>query len=281
VRAGLVGGAGGGFQDRSAKSDDVRPGTSDNTPARSSAATAKTTQQRQNEELIRSLKRPPKPESRPQYDVVEGDEVSLFNDDARYLWRGALLDSAALSNGKLVPIHGVPRAPGTIVVSDLYSSRVENLGSLPTTHGIPQIFTVEVIDPTFANSHDALHAVFVRNKIEPAATRTNIDIKSFETVDDAMVKVGASASFLSVSLKGSISSRSYLENNNFVVNVLQPYYTVDFLYPKGGAHRGSVRGLHRQPGNLEVGPRLGEILGGDDGQCPPVPFAHDGLQPGL
>jgi hypothetical protein len=227
-----------GLQPASPQNGNTKSGTAASSAARLSTLPPQEVHDKDNEALLATLSQHRPTFQRGRDDLVAfGDDVSLFNDDARYLWPGALLDSQALLNGKIVPLspsEGLARRMGTLIVSDLYTTDIKNAKDLPTLHGVPHVFTVDVTEPSFPNVHDALHWVFANNRVEPAATRANIDIKSFDTIDEALTKVGASASYMGASLKASVSSETYNENNNFVIKVLQPYFTVDFLYPGKG-----------------------------------------------
>jgi hypothetical protein len=159
------------------------------------------------------------------------EDVSIFHDDARFLWPGAILDSAEFIDGNHFREINVSRAPGTLVVSGLFSTKQTPESAPVPGAPIPHVFSIDVAQPTFANSTDAVHAVLLRHQLQPPATRAQVFVHDFQSIEEALVHVGVSASYLGASVKASIDTSSYHENNNFLVTVLQPYFTVDFVYP--------------------------------------------------
>jgi hypothetical protein len=141
------------------------------------------------------------------------DEMAGFNPNAGVLWPGALVQGGSLRTGNLAPIP-VAQAAETVVISNV-----------SPTAGTQNVRYAEFVDHPTYGSAEAARQKLVAQALAPNA-KFSYSASQFYSVDDAMLRVGASASYLGASIKAQLESESYKSKTNLIAKFTQEYYTV-------------------------------------------------------
>jgi hypothetical protein len=158
------------------------------------------------------------------------DSITVFNDDAHFLWPGAMLDAAALSTGKIKPLT-LARTPVNMSVAGIYASAAAERSA----GAVSPAFSVEIAEPTYSAMADGLQGLLSAGPLEPPACKTSIDVKEFHSVEEALFSVGVSASFVVASIKGKLETERSRESNNLMAMLVQSYFTVHADHPSDPA----------------------------------------------
>jgi hypothetical protein len=93
------------------------------------------------------------------------------------------------------------------------------------------LLQAEVANPNFQTINEAIHELISRDYLETSVPRVLMNLHDCTTVEEAFLKVSGSAGFLGQKLSAEFSAESFRQKNNFVVSLIQPYYSIHFEYP--------------------------------------------------
>jgi hypothetical protein len=150
----------------------------------------------------------------PYRSTVSIDEIAGFNPHAGTLWPGALIQRASLHDGVFASIV-TARRPLTITISDISGNNVRS--------------SEKVQKPDYASTEAARLKLVNQGLISPA--KFSYTETEFYSLEEAMLKIGASANWLGGSLKASLDSDKYSEQHNLIVRFTQENYTVSIEPP--------------------------------------------------
>ncbi len=140
-----------------------------------------------------------------------------FDPNADSIWPGALVQTKTLPEGLAAPI-ALARRPGTITVGDAIIG------------GQAQTYSKTIPEPTFAASRDAIGSVFSGADVKLAA-KTNYLAETAYSMNEAVLKIGVAASWMSGSVKANFAGSWLNKKTTMVVRFVQAYYTVSFAAP--------------------------------------------------
>jgi thiol-activated cytolysin len=140
-------------------------------------------------------------------------EVVAFNPNAEVLWPGALVQGATIQAGTpaLIPAR---RAPATITIepsSGRNSAVVEN--------------------PTNASVLAAVQSLAASNVLPSTVAKVGYDRKEAYSLDQAMLSLGLSASWLGGGARAALDVSSRAESRTVFVKFVQAYFPVGFTPP--------------------------------------------------
>ncbi|MFI5127509.1 MAG: thiol-activated cytolysin family protein, partial [Candidatus Acidiferrales bacterium] len=157
-------------------------------------------------------------------DVVTGsatatlDGLLALGPNEESLWPGAIVKGDKLRDAVVEPIN-IRRAPIKLSISNVSSFKSDTS------------FHTLVQEPSRANVYDLTQVLLHRDIVDVSPARVSYGQEVFSEVDEAMLKVGISGSFLGSGITANLETSSYKKNNNIVANLVQSYYSVHCEYP--------------------------------------------------
>jgi thiol-activated cytolysin len=153
---------------------------------------------------------------RTEHDVTETpDEIVAFQPNAGVIWPGALVQVGSLASGTPALIS-LPRGPAAITLQ---------AGALAQTATVPAA-TPEAVLPAHQK---LLEQVLAGGPIVPASiSYQKVEMHSLE---QAMLDLGISASWLTGSVKAAIGGSTGHDQNSVIVKLVQSYYTLSYSPP--------------------------------------------------
>ncbi len=138
-----------------------------------------------------------------------------FDPNADSIWPGAITQTTTLAQGLAAPI-ALPRRPGTITIGDA------------TIRGGNYSRTVDA--PSLASSRQAIGSILGQDGVHLAA-KSNYLAETAYSMNEASLKIGVDASWMSGSVKASFQGSWVEKKTTMVVRFIQAYYTVSFEAP--------------------------------------------------
>lgn len=148
------------------------------------------------------------------------ESIVAFNPNADTLFPCSIVQGSGLADGVLNPI-AVGRTPATVTVTDLGVSAGEN-----------QSFSADVSTPNLAKVTDAVSDILRRHLKSTQPAKFVYTETQFATLDVSLLRLGASAKWLSGSLSGSLRATSSSSQTSHLVRFVQSYYTVSCEAPR-------------------------------------------------
>lgn len=133
------------------------------------------------------------------------DEIASFDPNSQALWPGALVSGKSVENGVLTPVI-LPRDKVTVSIQ-----------------GATSVVGKQKIEASPSDS-DKARVQMLGKGFEPAA-KYSFNVKEFYSLDDAMLSIGARASWVSGNVSASLVRADYKERRNFIVSFVEQYYT--------------------------------------------------------
>ncbi len=143
------------------------------------------------------------------------ETLASFDPNADTIWPGAVIQTKDLPQGLAAPI-GLPRREGTITIGDA-SLGGGNYGK-------------KIDEPSLAKTRDAIGEILRSGNVNFAAKSSYL-AETAHSLNEAALKVGVSASWMSGKLKASFDGKWMNSKTTMVVRFIQAYYTVSFAGP--------------------------------------------------
>lgn len=142
-----------------------------------------------------------------------------FEPNADSIWPGAIVQTKQLPDGLAAPI-GLERRPGTITLGDAV------LGD-----GQPGVtYSRTLATPSLASTRDGIASILSTDGVKIAAKSSYLAETAY-SMNEAALKIGVSASWMSGSVKASFDGSWMTKKTTMVVRFIQAYYTVSFASP--------------------------------------------------
>jgi hypothetical protein len=154
------------------------------------------------------------------------EALAAFDPLADVLWPGSMVQGASLDSGIPNPIN-LRRTPGEITITSVVFDGIP---------GRPEPVYREVVRvPSTGNTQTAIQRLVSQKAAAAQPARISYMMKNFYSLDHAMISVGASAQWLTGAVRAGLTSNSYSERSNFVVRLVQAYYTISHEAPSSPA----------------------------------------------
>jgi len=148
------------------------------------------------------------------------ESLVSFDPNADTLWPGAVVQSEGLEHGLLAPI-GLSRRPGIITLT---GAAVDDDGAAPSS------VSRELEVPTLASVQTAI-ADMLQDADVTFAAKASYVAEQAHSLQEAALKAGVSADWMTGSVKSSFSGDWNTERSTFVVRFVQSYFTSSFAAP--------------------------------------------------
>jgi len=147
------------------------------------------------------------------------ESLVSFDPNGDSIWPGAVVQGETLGQGLAAPI-GLSRRPGTITVSD----------AVLTGERASAGYSKNLQRPSLAATRDAIAEVIGKEGVKFAA-RSSYLAETAYSMNEAALKVGLSASWITGSVKTHLSGDWLTRRTSMIVRFVQSYYTVSFAAP--------------------------------------------------
>jgi hypothetical protein len=140
------------------------------------------------------------------------ERLIAFNPSADSLYPGAIVQGRDLPQGILTAIT-VPRNPLTVTITDL---------------NVPEgtILSATAENPSLSTVTAAIHKLLSGAINEQQPAKISFNQTQVNSIDQAMLKLGASVQWMSGSVSGSFHTATEQSLSRYLVRVVQAYYTV-------------------------------------------------------
>jgi hypothetical protein len=147
------------------------------------------------------------------------EDIIAFNVNSGVLWPGSVVQGKSILTGVLEPVI-LPRTPGTLTLHDLTFGGSDE-----------KKFSVTISNPSDATVQDAIQQLLLQKLTSGQPARMTFSLQQVFTLEQAMLKIGASTSWLPGRIKRNFELLSRNNKSQFIVRFVQSYYSVSFSPP--------------------------------------------------
>jgi hypothetical protein len=151
------------------------------------------------------------------------DSIAAFDPTADVLWPGSLVQGKSLPSAVLAPIQ-TSRAPGTLTL--IHAAEQPGRASGPT------VVHSRTFSPSLANAKQAAQEILRENLSGSTPARMSYQFEEFHSFEQAMLKIGASAEWMTGGVRAQLESAFEARRQKYVVSFVQAYYTLAFEPPE-------------------------------------------------
>lgn len=149
------------------------------------------------------------------------DAIVGLDTNVDEIWPGAILRTDGLNNPDRAQVRQValPRRSGKLTLLNLTSAD-------------PKVsYSVSVPNADQSTIVDAVQGLLHQNIVKGTPARLSFDQRECYSLEQGLLSLGMSASYLGSSAKASLKTENDVTRNNVIASLLQSYYTVSFEYP--------------------------------------------------